>query len=269
MHIFYGEEEIVGDKAHFDGQRTITITGHPFIINHQRDSVLTADVIVFDTIAETAKLTNGQGESAEGVDRGFVHFQRHRICTPIPTAPRTVSTRTLRPARIRAAAITSPAKAWTSSPATRSSSTKRSSGWERPPSSIFLSSSFRCAPSTISARGRKLFPEVGYDQYEGAWIKMKLPFGKDQYYYGYYIVNYFTKEGLGLGYVGFYASRKGRALGSASTSTSINDTNRRRTNLQRRDPRTGKLLASPARKLPVRLPVELRTADATFRRTNR
>ncbi len=24
---------------------------------------------------------------------------------------------------------------------------------------------------------------------------MQVPFGKDQYYYGYYIVNYFTKEG--------------------------------------------------------------------------
>ena len=36
------------------------------------------------------------------------------------------------------------------------------------------------------------------DAYEGAWIKLQVPFGKDQYYYGYYIVNYFTKAGLGL-----------------------------------------------------------------------
>ena len=56
----------------------------------------------------------------------------------------------------------------------------------------------------------QFFPEVGYDSYEGAWIKIHVPFGKDQYYYGYYIVNYFTKLGLGIGYVGFYASRKGR-----------------------------------------------------------
>ena len=27
VHIYYGDEEIVGDKAHFDGVRTITITG--------------------------------------------------------------------------------------------------------------------------------------------------------------------------------------------------------------------------------------------------
>jgi hypothetical protein len=39
---------------------------------------------------------------------------------------------------------------------------------------------------------------------------MHVPFGRDQYYYGYYIINYYTKAGLGLGYVGFYASKKGR-----------------------------------------------------------
>jgi hypothetical protein len=63
------------------------------------------------------------------------------------------------------------------------------------------------------------FPEVGYDSYEGAWIKIQIPFGKDQYYYGYYIVNYFTKLGLGLGYVGFYASKKGRRSVSVNVYT--------------------------------------------------
>jgi len=74
VHILYGAEEIVGDRAHYDGLRTVTITGHPFIINHARDSVLTADNIEFDTIDQTAKLTNGKGTSSEGVERGLVHF---------------------------------------------------------------------------------------------------------------------------------------------------------------------------------------------------
>ncbi len=65
--------------------------------------------------------------------------------------------------------------------------------------------------SLENQRGRAhWFPEVGYDSYEGAWIKIQIPFGKDQYYYGYYIVNYLHARGLGLGYVGFYASKKGR-----------------------------------------------------------
>ena len=39
---------------------------------------------------------------------------------------------------------------------------------------------------------------------------------------GYYIVNYFTKEGLGLGYVGFYSSKRGRRSVSLNLYT-IND----------------------------------------------
>jgi len=53
VHIYYGDEEIVGEHAHFDGQRTITITGHPFLINHERNSVLTGDVITFDHYDQT------------------------------------------------------------------------------------------------------------------------------------------------------------------------------------------------------------------------
>ena len=76
VHVFYGDEEIVGEHAHFDGERTITMTGHPFLVNHEHKDVLTADVITFDTVSETAKLTNGQGASDEGVQRGLVHFSR-------------------------------------------------------------------------------------------------------------------------------------------------------------------------------------------------
>ena len=93
VHIYYSVEEIVGDNAHFDGVRTMTITGHPFIINHTHDSVLTADTIVFDTISETAKLLKGEGETAEGVQIGLIHFHA-TICIPTRTVPRTVSTRT-------------------------------------------------------------------------------------------------------------------------------------------------------------------------------
>ena len=77
------------------------------------------------------------------------------------------------------------------------------------------------------------FPEVGYNSYEGAWIKIQIPFGKDQYYYGYYIVNYFTKEGLGLGYVGFYSSKRGRRSVSLNLYTINNrqQGERRRTSL--------------------------------------
>ena len=81
VHILYGAEEIVGDNAHYDGLRTITITGHPFIINHAKDSVLEADKISFDTIDQTAMLTNGRGTSSEGVNVGLVHFSAKDLHT--------------------------------------------------------------------------------------------------------------------------------------------------------------------------------------------
>ncbi|HEY1428611.1 MAG TPA: hypothetical protein VGF18_03495, partial [Candidatus Tumulicola sp.] len=81
VHIFYRDEEIVGDHAHFDGVRTVTITGHPFLINHTHDSVLNADEIDFDTIAETAKLKGGNGETAEGVQVGYLHFKADDLHT--------------------------------------------------------------------------------------------------------------------------------------------------------------------------------------------
>ncbi len=93
VHIYYGDEEIVGDHAHFDGIRTITITGHPFLVNHEHNSVLTADVIIFDTVQQTAKLLNGKGASDEGVQRGLVHFEAQDLHTN-PDGTATVSIRT-------------------------------------------------------------------------------------------------------------------------------------------------------------------------------
>ena len=90
VHILYGAEEIVGDDAHYDGLRTVTITGHPFIINHAKDSVLNADKISFDTIDQTAILTNGRGTSSEGVERRPRALQRkgsaHRCRRALGTA---------------------------------------------------------------------------------------------------------------------------------------------------------------------------------------
>jgi hypothetical protein len=40
VHIFYSEGTIVGDLAHYDGDHTVTVTGHAYIINHNADSIL-------------------------------------------------------------------------------------------------------------------------------------------------------------------------------------------------------------------------------------
>lgn len=221
VHIYYADEEIVGERAHFDGIRTMTITGHPFIVNHEHNSILEADTILFDTVEQTAKLVDGKGASDEGLERGLVHFAADDLYTnPDGTAhgdkpyvttcenPRggyhiTGKNMDVYPGdRI----VIHNAVLWLGAAA------------------IFYLPLLIIPLRSVSSgpTHARWFPDVGYDSYEGAWIKIQIPFGKDQYYYGYYIVNYFTKEGLGLGYVGFYSSKRGRRSVSLNLYT-IND----------------------------------------------
>lgn len=209
VHIYYAEEELIGEHAHFDGIRTITMTGHPFLVNHARDSVLTADEIDFDTISETAKLKNGQGKSAEGVERGFVHFSAADLHTDNDGTAHGLNPYITTCENPRAGYhITG--KDMEVVPGDKIVINKAIL-WLGAAAVFYLPQIVIPLRTLDNQRTRpQWFPEVGYDSYEGAWVKIHVPFGKDQYYYGYYIVNYFTKAGLGLGYVGFYASRKGR-----------------------------------------------------------
>jgi hypothetical protein len=213
VHILYGAEEIVGQKAHYDGLRTITITGHPFIINHAKDSVLQADKITFDTIDQTAVLTNGNGTSSEGVERGLVHFKAkdlhtdaegigHGLAPSVSTCenPRggyhiTGKNMDVYPGD---KIVIYKAILWLGAAA------------------VFFLPKVVIPLRTIENPNErtKYFPDVGYDEYEGFWIKTRTSFGRDQYFYGYYVVNYFTKVGLGLGYIAYYTKKNGRRSAS-------------------------------------------------------
>lgn len=214
VHILYGQEEIVGDHAHYDGLRTVVITGHPYIINHSRDSVLLADAITFDTIDQTAKLTNGRGTSAQGVERGLVHFNANDLHTDANGVGHgkspTVSTCENPRSGYHMSGknmdvfpgdkiVIYKAILWLGAAA------------------VFFLPKVVIPLRTLDAQQAqtKYFPDVGYDQYEGAWIKTRITFGRDQYYYGYYRAEYFTKVGLGLGYVGFYQKKNGRRSATA------------------------------------------------------
>ncbi len=218
VHIYYADEEIVGDHAHFDGARTITITGHPFLVNHEHNSVLNADVIIFDTVAQTAKLENGKGASDEGVQRGLIHFS----ATDLHTDPDGV-------AHGSAPYITTcenprggyhiTGKDMEVVPGDKIV-VHKAVLWLGAAAVFYLPLLVIPLRSLENQRTKPhWFPEVGYNSYEGAWIKIQIPFGKDQYYYGYYIVNYYTLEGLGLGYVAFYTSKKGRRSASINIYT--------------------------------------------------
>jgi len=215
VHILYGAEEIVGDDAHYDGLRTVTITGHPFIINHAHDSVFLADKITFDTIDQTAILTNGRGMSSEGVDVGLVHFSAKDLHTDAEGVGHGANPSVTTCEHQRGGYHMTGKKMdvypgdkiviynvilWLGAAA------------------VFWLPKVVIPLRTLDNPNErpKYFPDVGYDQYEGYWIKTRTVFGKDQYFYGYYVVNFFTKVGLGLGYVAFYTKRNGRRSASVN-----------------------------------------------------
>ena len=222
VHIYYGDEEIVGERAHFDGVRTITITGNPFLINHEHNSVLAADVISFDTVSQTAKLENGKGASDEGVQRGLVHFSASDMHTDPDGVAHGINPYVTTCENPRGGYhITG--KSMEVYPGDKIVIDKAVL-WLGAAAVFYLPLLVIPLRSVENQRGRAhWFPEVGYNSYEGAWIKIQIPFGKDQYYYGYYIVNYFTQLGLGLGYVGFYAAHNGRRSATINIYT-INGT---------------------------------------------
>jgi hypothetical protein len=213
VHILYLQEEIVGDRAHFDGIRTIRITGNPFIVDHERNSVLRGDEIVFDTIDQTAKLTNGNGTSAQGLERGLVHFKAkdlhtdadgvgHGLAPFVTTCENARSGYHVTGRNMEVypgdKIVIYRAILWLGAAA------------------VFLLPKVVIPLRTVEDPRQqvKFFPDIGYDELQGYWIKTRLSFGRDQYYYGYYRVEYFSKRGLGLGYVGFFAKRNGRRSGS-------------------------------------------------------
>ena len=218
VHVFYGDEEIVGEHAHFDGEHTITMTGHPFLVNHEHKDVLTADVITFDTVSETAKLTNGQGASDEGVQRGLVHFSASDLHTD-PDGVAHGSKPYVTTCENPRGGYHITGNEMEVYPGDRIVIHKATL-WLGAAAVFFLPLLIIPLRTVGNERARThWFPEVGYNSYEVAWIKIQIPFGKDQYYYGYYIVNYYTKEGLGLGYVGFYSSKRGRRSVSVNLYT--------------------------------------------------
>ncbi len=209
VHILYSNGELVGDRAHFDGLRTVTMTGHPFLINRARDSVLSGDTIVFDTVDQTAILSGGVGTSNEGVERGLVHFSAKELHTDTDGIGHGTNA-FLSTCEHPRGGYHLTGKTITYYPGDKIVIT--SVLLYLGAAAVFFLPRIVIPLRQIDDETRRpaFFPEIGYDQYEGAYVKAKLGFGKDQYYYGYYRVEYFTKVGLGIGYVGFYSKKNGR-----------------------------------------------------------
>ena len=237
VHIFYADEVIVGDRAHYDGIKTITISGHTYIENQTKDSVLYADQIVFDTVAEKAVLYKGRGESTQGVETGLVYYSAvdmksdqhgvsHGDYTSLTTCenPRGgyhVTGRTIDVYPGDKIVITK-AVMWLGAAA------------------VFFLPRVVIPLRTVSDERQKpqLFPDIGYNELQGFYVRAKIGFGKDQYYYGTYDIEFYTKQGITLGYNGQIAKKNGKRVtqislqrvqnhlpgGSNTTNAQIQDT---------------------------------------------
>ena len=209
VHIFYSDEILVGDRAHYDGIRTITVTGNPYIYNRAKDSILYGDRITFDTVAQKAALYKGRGESSEGVERGLVYFGASDLHTDqhgvshgnLATAttcenPRggyhiTGKTIDVYPGdRI----VISKAILWLGAAA------------------MFFLPRVVIPLRTVSDERQRpqFFPEIGYNSVQGYYVRSRLSFGKDQYYYGYYTLEFYSKQGVTVGYNGTINKKNGK-----------------------------------------------------------
>jgi hypothetical protein len=209
VHIFYSEGTIVGDLAHYDGDHTVTVTGHAYIINHNADSILYADKIVFDSKTGNATLTNGRGETKEGVEKGELHFSGQTLV--VDRNGKTHGSR----------------GSFTTCENQRGGYHVESKSIDVQPGDKLIAHSATVFLGALAVfflpvliiplktpspgqRATSFIPQVGYDEADGVYVIARVGFGKDDYYYGYYRIEEYTKRGLGLGYVGYIGRRDGR-----------------------------------------------------------
>ncbi len=209
VHIFYQDEVLVGDRAHYDGVRTITVTGNPYIVNSNKDTVLYADRITFDTVAQKAALFKGRGQSTQGVERGLVfygaqdmrtdqHGVAHGNYATVTTCQRSRSGYHVTGKTIDVdpgdKIVISKAVLWLGAAA------------------VFFLPRLVIPLRTVSDERQRpqFFPELGYNSVQGYYVRSRLSFGRDQYYYGYYTIEFYTKQGATLGYNGTISKKNGR-----------------------------------------------------------
>ena len=209
VHIFYQDEVLVGQRAHYDGVRTITVSGNPYIINNTKNSILYADKITFDTVAEKASLYNGRGQSSQGVERGLVYFSAKDLHTDqhgLSHGDYASVTTCERPR----AGYHLTGRTIDVIPGDRIVITKAIL-WLGAAAVFWLPRVVIPLRSVTGERQRpQFFPEMGYNQYQGFYVKAHLGFGKDEHYYGYYTIEFYTKQGTTLGYNGTLSPKSGK-----------------------------------------------------------
>ncbi len=210
VNVIYQSGVLVGDHAHYDGVRYIDITGHTYLRNANSDTIFYADAIRFDTETQRATLIGGRGESTQGVEQGKLHFSAQDMVTQRTgvTHGDHASLTTCENPRGGYHIEAKTLDVYPGNKAVAHSAT------------LFLGAlaifylpvvviSLRHDPGD-RRRNPGFIPLIGYSQAEGFWVKARVGFSPSDYYYGYYRVEYYTKIGLGLGYVGTIRRKDGR-----------------------------------------------------------
>jgi len=221
VHIFYTEGQVVGDRAHFDGDHTIVVSGHTYLVNRNQDSILYADRIAFDTQTRRATLENGAGETIEGVQRGKLHY----IAQTLTARTNGVS----HGERASFSTCENPhagyhveARSIDVTPGSKIVA-RKAVVFLGPTAIFYLPLLVIPLVEALDQRRQASFlPLFGYNKTEGFFIKARIGFAPSETYYGYYRLEYFTKRGLGLGYVAFLGSEKQRRYTTIDSYT-IND----------------------------------------------
>lgn len=211
VNVFYVDGQIVGDRAHYDGTRYIDITGqHVYLRNRSGDTVLFADSIRFDTVTQKAYLKNGHGATLQGVERGALHFTAQNLQTD------------------RYGVATGDHATFTTCDNPRGGYHIESKTLDLIPDdrliaravTLFLGGmAIFFIPLLViplrhteesERRPTSFLPHFGYSQSQGFYEESQIQFGVTNTYYGYYRLNYYTKVGLGLGYVAWFSRKNGR-----------------------------------------------------------
>jgi|GEM_PF-452653 len=221
VHIFYSEGQLVGDRAHYDGDHTITVTGHTYLINRNQDSILYADSITFDTRTRRATLVNGHGESTEGVQRGKIHYtarELNALNTGVSHGEHASFTTCENPH----GGYHIEARQLDVFPNSRLIARK---------AVVFLGPlAILYLPLLViplreyqdPRRPQSFLPLIGYSDLEGYYVKMRIGFNPSDTYYGYYRFDFMTRRGLGLGYSAFFGTNNQRRFATFDGYT-IND----------------------------------------------
>ena len=236
VHVFYTEGQIVGDRAHYDGDHTIVLRGHTYLVNRAQDSILYADQITFDLATRHATLMNGSGESIEGVQQGKLHYYASELTARsdgVTHGDHASFTTCENPH----AGYHVEARSLDVTPGDKLVA-RKAVVFLGPTAILYLP--LLVIPLVQSAVGSRrvasFIPVVGYDSVEGAYIKARIGFGATETYYGYYRVEYFTKRGLGLGYVAYIGAKDAHRYTTIDSYT-ISDRiqNARETNINIQD----------------------------------